>query len=256
MRDALMPPHTADRPADTSARRRDPRTVELDGIPVGARAGHAAETSSAVLLLLAGVTIVMAIITGEALFPAAYTTSGNTISDLGSTWQPGSIVREPSATIFNTTMVLTGLMIGVAAGSFYRATRSRSVSIALLLVGIGMAGVGFFPGTEIGGHFSSAGLHPLFSMLTFVAGGLSAILAYRITAPPFRYVSAALGLISLASLTMSGPLGDTSLGLGGTERWVAYPVILWLVAFGSYLLGRRSPTDDTRSRRRTRRETS
>ena len=35
------------------------------------------------------------------------------------------------------------------------------------------------------------------------------------------------------------PLVD-ELGDGGIERWVAYPVVLWLVAFGGYLAGRGS----------------
>jgi hypothetical protein len=26
------------------------------------------------------------------------------------------------------------------------------------------------------------------------------------------------------------------LGEGGLERWIVYPIVLWLVAFGSYLL--------------------
>lgn len=83
--------------------------------------------------MLSGITILMTIITGEALFPASYTTSHNTISDLGSTWQPGNIVREPSATIFNTTMLVAGLMIAAGAAAFWRAYQSRSVSISLLL---------------------------------------------------------------------------------------------------------------------------
>ncbi len=60
----------------------------------------------------------MVIITGEALLPAAYTTCYNAISDLGSTWQPRQIVREPSATIFNTTMLVAGLMIAAGAAAF------------------------------------------------------------------------------------------------------------------------------------------
>jgi hypothetical protein len=27
------------------------------------------------------------------------------------------------------------------------------------------------------------------------------------------------------------------LGAGGAERWVAYPIVLWLVVFGGYLIG-------------------
>jgi hypothetical protein len=35
---------------------------------------------------------------------------------------------------------------------------------------------------------------------------------------------------------LTGSLGDTRLGEGGIERWIAYPTVLWLVAFGGYLL--------------------
>jgi hypothetical membrane protein len=211
-----------------------------------ARAGPAVETFGGALLILAGVTILMAIVTGEALFPAAYTTSQNTISDLGSTWQPGGIVREPSATVFNTAMLASGLMVVAAAVTYWRAYRSRSVAVALLLLGVGMLGVGLFPGTEIGGHPSSAGLHPPLSMLTFTAGGLCGVLAYRVTTAPFRYVSGALGLLSLGSLVLSGPLAAGELGAGGVERWVVYPVVLWVVAFGGYLLGAGPPARGAR----------
>ncbi|MEA2279622.1 MAG: hypothetical protein QOK21_229 [Solirubrobacteraceae bacterium] len=199
--------------------------------------GHAVEKLGGALLILAGATILMAIVTGEALFPAAYSTSQNTISDLGSTWQPGGIVREPAATIFNTAMLVSGLMVVAAAVTYWRAHRSRSVATVLLLLGVGMLGVGIFPGIEIGGHPSSGGLHPPLSMLTFVAGGLCGVLAYRVTTAPFRYVSVALGLVSLGSLVLSGPLAASELGAGGVERWVVYPVVLWVVAFGGYLLG-------------------
>ncbi len=73
--------------------------------------------------------------------------------------------------------------------------------------------------------------------LTFLSGGVAAILAGRVTRPPFRYLSIALGLIALLSIFLSGWLGDTRLGDGGIERWVAYPIVLWLVAFGAYILG-------------------
>ena len=198
MAHALRNPDPVRPPANGDGRERGTVAVKHDlGDAVGARPGHAVEKFGAALLILAGTTILMAIVTGEALFGAAYTTSQNTISDLGSTWQPGDIVREPSATIFNTAMLVSGAMIVAAAGAYWRAYRSRSVAIALLLLGVGMLGVGSFPGTEIGGHPSTAGLHPPLSMLTFIAGGLCGVLAYRVTTAPFRYVSAMLGLVSL-----------------------------------------------------------
>jgi hypothetical protein len=49
-----------------------------------------------------------------------------------------------------------------------------------------------------------------------------------------------VGLLSLVAL-IAGELGDNSpvvksIGIGGTERWVVFPIILWLAFFGGYLL--------------------
>jgi hypothetical membrane protein len=189
-----------------------------------------------ILLILAGATILMGIVTAEALFPAPYDTGENTVSGLGSTWQPGDDVREPSATIFNLTMVFSGLMI--AAGSALVPRLGRALRIAIGILGVAVFLVGLFPGEVVNGEPSTEGVHPLVAMVAFVSGGVAAVLAFRVTTPPFRYLSLALGLICLTSLVLNGWLGDDSkLGEGGVERWVAYPVVLWIVALGSYLLG-------------------
>ncbi|MGZ4915015.1 MAG: hypothetical protein ACXV3T_08925, partial [Halobacteriota archaeon] len=31
------------------------------------------------------------------------------------------------------------------------------------------------------------------------------------------------------------------IGPGGVERWVSYPVVLWSIGFGGYLMGQSSP---------------
>lgn len=33
-----------------------------------------------------------------------------------------------------------------------------------------------------------------------------------------------------------------TLGSGGTERWVVYPILLWVIGFGAYLLGMATTT--------------
>jgi hypothetical protein len=50
---------------------------------------------------------------------------------------------------------------------------------------------------------------------------------------PGRALPAALGVF----FPKWGPVAE--LGEGGIERWIVYPVVLWLVAFGSWLLGGR-----------------
>jgi hypothetical membrane protein len=184
-----------------------------------------------VLLALAGATILMGIITAEALYPAAYRTDQNTISDLGGTRPPDSVVLQPSAAIFDATMVLTGLAIIAAAFLFYQALGRRAVAISTGLLGLGVLGVGIFPGnTEP---------HQLFAMLTFIAGGIAAIASARAVSSPLRYVFAGSGAVALAALAAGLFLLDwnpiAELGEGGIERWVAYPVVLWMVGFGSHV---------------------
>lgn len=196
-----------------------------------------ATAAAGCLLIAAGFAILMGIITAEALFPVPYDTAENTVSDLASTWQPGSVVRQPSATIFNLTMIGSGLLIAAGSLFYRRAAGARGVWIPLLVLGVAVFLVGIFPGENIDGTPSSQGVHPIVSMIAFLSGGLTGILAFRVTSAPFRHLSLALGGIAIAFLIMSGPLENTTLGSGGVERWVAYPVVLWLVAFGGYLLG-------------------
>jgi hypothetical membrane protein len=191
--------------------------------------GFRRRATSGVLLLLAGAAILMGIITAEALYPAPYHTDTNTISDLGGTEPPEGLVLQPSAAIFDTTMVVAGLLVVVAA------VLSRR-SITTLLLGLGILGVGVFPG--------NTSPHPYFALLAFAAGGCAGIASARAAPPPLRYVLAGLGTIALAALVAGLFLLEWSpiaaLGRGGIERWIAYPVVLWLVIFGTHLVSRSS----------------
>jgi len=187
------------------------------------------QTTAGLFLYLAGMIIIMGIITGEIFYPSDYSTSINDISDLGSTRPPDIVIHQLSATIFNVTMLLAGGLILLATRWLHRFYHKWNVTIPLGLFGLGILGVGLFPGNV-------TPFHGIFSLLTFVAGGISAILLARITQPPFRYLAILLGSIGLLFLFTSNwwiPI----LGSGGTERWVAYPIVLWLIGFGGYLLG-------------------
>jgi hypothetical membrane protein len=196
------------------------------------------------LLFFAGAVVLMGIITAEALYPTTYSTASNTVSDLGgSRPSEGGVVLQPSATVFDATMVVSGVMIVAAALSFHLASGRHAVTIPTALLGLGVLGVGIFPG--------NTGLHPIFALLAFVSGGVAAILSYRASDSPLRYIVVALGTTALLMLVLAilgapqpdgmGLFGDAgpiaALGSGGMERWVAYPVVLWLSAFGGYLMG-------------------
>lgn len=171
----------------------------------------------------------MGIITGEIFYPPGYATSTNEISDLGGTKPPNSLIYQPSATIFNTTMMVTGIMIIVADWFVQKYFRRWIASIPLGLFGLGVLGVGIFPGNV---EF----YHRLFSSITFIAGGVAAITSFKIVSSPYRYIGIGFGVIALVFLFFANYFIPI-LGIGGTERWVAYPIVLWLIGFGGYLLG-------------------
>jgi hypothetical membrane protein len=189
------------------------------------------------LFFLAGSIVLMGIITGEMFYPAEYnyTTSKSMISDLGATEPPDSIVTQPSATIFNTSMMMAGIMLLAGAYLVFRAYHDPIVLLLMGIFSIGVLGVGIFPG-------NMNPMHPIFAMMAFVGGGLAAIGSYRIIKSPFKFVAVALGLITLFFLFTSGYFGQI-MGMGGVERWIAYPVILWAIGTGGYLLGVGSQND-------------
>jgi hypothetical membrane protein len=211
----------------------------LPHIESGAREGQRRlpsrfdDRAAGVLLLLAGSTILMGIITAEALYPAPYNTRQNTVSDLGA-MRPDNIVRQPSASLFNGTMIAAGAMIAVAAlllalSAYHR----KRVTIPIAVLGLGMIGVGFFPGTHMAAH-------TLFAMTCFTAGGVGAVLCGLDCRGPLRGVCVTLGSIALIFLVIGTTLMSWppvhALGDGGVERWIVYPVVLWLIVFGTSLL--------------------
>lgn len=207
-----------------------------------AMAPHIAEQKrhlrfAGVLLVLVGIVSFMGIITAEATYPG-YSTADNMISDLGGTVPPDSIVLEPASTIFNATMVVCGLMLLGGVYLLHKLYRRPLFTVFFMLFGIGALGVGVFPG-------DTGDPHALAAMTTFLCGSIAAMAAYVIEEGPLRFLSVALGAVSLAALLLYVIVGESShplgtLGVGGIERWVAYPLILWVLALGGYLLGRES----------------
>jgi hypothetical membrane protein len=195
--------------------------------------GRAPHKLAGGLLFTAGATILLGIITAEALYTAPYTTRTE-ISDLGAT--DNGVILHPSSYIFNATMLVTGAMIIIGAYFTHQALHRRAVTIPTGLLGIGVLGVGIFPG-------NIHPWHPIFAFTAFLAGGLAVLLSSKVTPQPLRTIFAIMGAVSLlftvagVFLPEWGPFAR--LGLGGVERWMVYPVVLWLVGFGGYLAASR-----------------
>jgi hypothetical membrane protein len=188
-------------------------------------------TMAGLLMFISGIIVFMGIITAEAYYPGGYSTATNEISDLGATRPPNSIIHQPSATIFNVSMVITGLLVLISTYLLANEKYDKSFFVALGLFGAGVIGVGLFPGNTTP--------HAYFALLTFLFGGIAAILSYRVTSRPFNVVAVVLGSVALIVLLFS-EFFMSYLGDGGAERWIAYPISLWLTGMGGYLLGRDS----------------
>jgi hypothetical membrane protein len=184
------------------------------------------------LFFIAGTLILLGIVTAEATYPG-YSVSQNYISDLGGV-RNGTIV-QPAAAVLDTTLVVGGLLIIGGAYALHRALDKRvfpsALPLLIALAGIGSAGVGVF--NETFGF-----VHWLLSGLTFIAGGFAAIGAYSQQKAPFRYFSVILGIIALVfAIGPNIAPAVAFLGVGWAERWVVYPLVLWLIGFGGYMMG-------------------
>jgi hypothetical membrane protein len=212
--------------------------VPVDRLPGVDRNNRAAGLA----LSIAGVAILMGSITAEALHPGPYTTHDDTLSHLGASEPPDSLVVQPSAGIFDGTMLVAGALVLLAAWCTHRALHRRAVTVPTGLLGLGVLGVGVFP-------LTAPAMHTVFALLAFYSGGIAMILSARVTPSPFRQLWALLGIISLVAITLGVFALDwapvAALGEGGIERWNSYPIVLWLVAFGSHLLSNHTAEPET-----------
>lgn len=182
-------------------------------------------------LFIGGTQFVIFLIIAEAVYPG-YSISANYISDLG-VWD------APSALIFNASIMIFGLFVIASSYFIGKQFNSRGIAILYAIAGAGSLGVGIFP-ENIFVVNGIPVLHSLAALLAFVVGGISAIVTYRVTKPPFRYLSVIMGTAALVAFVLflaTNDMGGLGIGAGGMERMIAYPSLLAIIGFGGYLLG-------------------
>ncbi len=184
--------------------------------------GTSSAAKAGIAFLIGAAQFIILMFVAEAYYPG-YSISGNTISDLGAN-------SFPSYAIFNSSIVLLGILALVGSYYMYRQFRWKPIAGLLVLAGIGAVGVGLFPET-------TGIAHGISQLLAFLFGGLAAVVAYRTLKPPMSFFSVLLGAITLTALLLYRAGVDFGLGVGGMERMIAYPVLLWGVAYGAYLMG-------------------
>jgi hypothetical membrane protein len=172
-------------------------------------------------LLMGAGQFLICLLIAESLYPQ-YRIPDNYVSDLG-------VWGIASAPVFNGSVILFGIL-GILAGLYLNRRREQTVlAWCIALSALGSLGVGIFPETT--------GIpHVFFALLVFGFGGIAAIVSSRFSDRPFSYIAMVLGatsLIALAGLGISGYFGYFP---GTIERLVLYPLLIWQIGFGGYLL--------------------
>lgn len=179
-----------------------------------------------ILWMTSGMGFLLLVTVLEAVYPG-YSVHGNALSDLLALGAPTSIAGEP-------------LMFAVAAGwiagayFLFRGTGQRAPMVLNLLPGLGLLLAVLSPENV------NLVIHSLGAVLALFGGSLAALLSYRGITSDLRYVAVVLGCVSLAAAfvefgSYGSPFFEETLGTGGWERAILYPIVLWIIAYGSYL---------------------
>jgi hypothetical membrane protein len=187
-------------------------------------------------LFVGGVQFTILWFLSEVLYPG-YSVTHNYISDLGTSCsgRGAACLLPPAWWVFDLSEIVFGFLIVLAAYFFYRAYPYKPVATVFVITGIALIGTGAF-------DESFGPWHILFSLITFLFAGLSAVITFRFQRSPLSYLSVLLGVISLVALVLYIPVGGDfgnliGIGQGGLERLIVYPVLMWSVGFGGYLIG-------------------
>lgn len=156
-----------------------------------------------------------------------YDFQGGAISDLGRIGE--------TALLFNVGLVVVGLLnIGGGYG-FWRSHRHGWLFAIYVLAGIGAIGAGLIP-------LGTSDLHSLFALGAFVFFNAEAVGTGYVLHGPMRLISWLAGGAGMAYVVIM-IIGDSgnpaifgAIGHGGAERLIVYPVMLWLMALGGYLM--------------------
>jgi len=179
---------------------------------------------------------------------SSYSLRFNYISDLGAThcgwFDTGPIgigshyACSPWNPVFNASIIVLGLLVLLAVlllRTAFPARRSRTLGLGLLaLAGVGSIGVGLAPENV------NITVHSLASLLAFLGGGLALIVLgfamFRDTRwDGFRAYSILSGLVTVVALILFLSKVYVGLGVGGMERLIVAPILLWSIVVGVHL---------------------
>jgi hypothetical membrane protein len=178
------------------------------------------------LFTLSSAQFLLVMMLGAAIAPE-YSLHDNAISDLG--------VIPETALLFNASIILFGLLMILGAYLYHPLHAKPLITSVIIIAGIGSIGVGLFP-------LNNLGIHTIFALIAFIFANIIPVTVSLILPKPLKILSIATGIIGLFYLFVQ-ILGDTNIlnlygpiGHGGSERMIVYLVLLWLVAFGGYII--------------------
>lgn len=185
--------------------------------------GKSGNKIAGALIFVGAAQFALFMLIAECTYPC-YSISRNYISELGA-------LNAPTAPIFNASIIVLGLTTLAAVYFLWRmkAIANKVFLSFLALCGIGCVGVGVFP-------MDFQLPHAIAAILAFVFGALTAIASYKLQKAPSSYFSVVLGLISLLAFVSFMLRADLGLGMGGIERMISHPTLLWAMMFGGYLM--------------------
>jgi len=209
---------------------------------------HRSVRHGAILLVVATLQFLVAMaVTQWGYGPPNYSLTSNYISDLGAVHCAtfggsgsfaGHYACSPWHNVFNISIIVMGLLIILAViliRTAFPVRSPRMVGLWLLAIaGLGSVGVGLSPeDVYLPGHEASA-------ILAFVGGGLALIVLgfamFRDTRwGGFRAYTVLSGLIAIIALILFMSKVDLGLGVGGMERLIVAPVLLWSLVAGTHL---------------------
>jgi hypothetical membrane protein len=181
------------------------------------------------LLFILGAGFMTAIMLTASMAPG-YDVAGGAISDLGT--------FPETAALFNITLVAVGAL-NIAGGFLLQRATGRGWILPVFgIAGLGAAGAGLVP-------LNTSDFHGIFALVAFLFFNIEALACASLVSGPMRWVSVFAGLVGFVYVVImiigdgGNPAVFGAIGHGGAERMIVYPAMLWMMAFGGYLMATR-----------------
>ena len=197
----------------------------------------------AIFLIVGAVEFLVGMTIAQVGYGPSYSVSQNLLSDLGVTScgivdSTGRYACSPWFLAFDAATILLGFLVVYGAVWVRRAFpvgQLSTIGLGLLaLHGIGLIGAGFTPENV------NDSVHTVFALLAFGCGAgallvLGLAIRERALWEGYSPYFVASGLISAGALVLFADGAYLGLGLGGMERLVVAPILLWFAVVGVHI---------------------